>query len=103
MKTNAITLSTTVVVGPDPVSSNVGGETVILAPSSGTYYGLDGVGTRIWELIQKPITVEQMRDLLLAEYEVEPDHCEQDLLALLQKLVRAGLVEMIRPGSNVAE
>jgi hypothetical protein len=58
------------------------------------YYGLDAVGARIWSLIQEPRTVNEIRDILLEEYEVEPERCERDLLALLQKLADEGLIEV---------
>ena len=79
---------------PDHVSSNMDGETVILSLASGVYYGLDTVGSRIWGLIQKPQRVTAVRDTLLAEYEVIPEQCERELLALLNRLIENGLVEV---------
>ena len=81
---------------PDHVSSNMDGETVILALANGVYYGLDPIGSRIWNLIQEPQQVAAVRDALLAEYEVAPTQCERDLLALLSRMAEAGLVEVKR-------
>jgi hypothetical protein len=78
----------------DQVSSDLGGEVAILDLKAGVYYGLDAVGARIWSLIQEPITVNEIRDILLEEYEVEPERCEHDLLALLRRLADEGLVEV---------
>ena len=83
-----------VVASQNPVSANLVDEIVLLEPDSGMYYSLNVVGSRIWELIQKPKTVDEIRDVLLAEYEVEPDRCERDLLNLLQDLVNKDLVEV---------
>jgi hypothetical protein len=85
---------TVVVAARDQVACDLAGEVVILNPTSGTYYGLDNVGARIWGLIQRPQSVSQLREVIVAEYEVEPDRCEEDLVALLQKLVDEGLVEV---------
>jgi hypothetical protein len=52
------------------------------------------VGARVWHLLQEPRTVQDIRETLLMEYEVERDRCERDLLALLQELVAAGLIEV---------
>jgi hypothetical protein len=76
------------------VSTGVGEEVVILDTESGVYYSLDSVAVRIWELIQQPRIVAEVRDAITAEYEVEPDRCECDLLALLEDLVTAGLIEV---------
>lgn len=84
----------TVVATSDQVSSDLKGEVAILDLKAGVYYGLDEVGARIWHLIQEPRTVDQIRDTLLQEYEVEPDRCERDVLALLQRLSDEGLLEV---------
>jgi hypothetical protein len=82
------------VAAKDQASSDLGGEMAILDLKAGVYYGLDAVGARIWSLIQEPRTVNEIRDILLEEYEVEPEHCERDLLALLRRLADEGLVEV---------
>jgi hypothetical protein len=58
------------------------------------YYGLDAVGARVWSLIQQPRTVQSVREALLSEYDVEPDRCERDLLALLNQFLAEGLIEV---------
>jgi hypothetical protein len=78
----------------DQVSSDLGGEVAILDLKAGVYYGLDAVGARIWSLIQEPRTVNEIRDILLEEYEVEPERCERDLLVLLQRLADEGIIEV---------
>jgi hypothetical protein len=70
------------------------GETVILNFKSGVYYGLDEIGTFIWNLIQDPKTLQDVRDALLNEYQVEPERCESDLRALIQELAAAALIKL---------
>ena len=84
----------TVVAAKDQVSSDLGGEVAILDLKAGVYYGLDAVGARIWSLIQEPRTVNEIRNILLEEYEVQPERCERDLLALLQRLADEGIIEV---------
>lgn len=76
------------------LSCDLAGEAVILNLKSGVYYGLDHLGARIWNLIQKPAIVKEIRDTLLKEYDVQPDTCERDLLALLERLAAEGLIEV---------
>jgi len=78
----------------EQVSCDLAGEVAILDVKSGTYYGLNAVGARIWNLIQEPRTVNEIRDTLLKEYDVETECCERELLALLQDLAATGLVEV---------
>ncbi|MGZ4905676.1 MAG: PqqD family peptide modification chaperone [Halobacteriota archaeon] len=58
----------------------------------GAYYSLDALGARIWALIQQPRTVREVRDVLLEEYDCEPDLCERGLLAFLQQLAAHELI-----------
>lgn len=83
-----------VVAAKDQVFCDLAGEAVILNLKSGVYYGLDAVGGQIWNLLQVPITVSNIRDALLKEYDVEASQCECDLLALLQQLATEGLIEI---------
>ena len=84
------------VVAADPkqVSCEVDNEVVILHLTNGIYYGLNQVGARIWSLVQQPITIRQILEVLLAEYEVEPEVCQRDLLGVLGELANHGLIEI---------
>jgi Coenzyme PQQ synthesis protein D (PqqD) len=79
----------------DAVFRKLEAEAVILNLETGTYFGLDAVGTRIWELIQQQGRVDAVLEALLQEYEVEPARCERELLELLQQLSTKGLIEII--------
>ncbi len=83
-----------IVASKEQISTDLGGEAVILNLKTGVYHGLDAVGARIWNLLAESRTVNDMLDALLQEYEVEPDRCERDLLALLQNLANSGLIEV---------
>ena len=87
-----IPLDARVRAAPELLCSDVGGEAVILNMESGIYFGLDPVGTRVWELLQAPRTPAEIRDELLAEFDVEPSRCEADVLRLLGGMRDEGLV-----------
>lgn len=91
---STISDSSSIVAAKDQLSCELDGEAVILNLQNSVYYGLDPVGARIWRLIQTPRTVNEVRDILLQEYDVEADRCERDLLELLQKLAAEGLIEV---------
>jgi hypothetical protein len=78
---------------PDHVlSRRVGDETVLLSLSDERYYGLDGVGTRLWEIVGERRTFGATVDALLAEYEVERDVLTRDLTAVVLDLRANGLL-----------
>lgn len=83
-----------IVAAKDQVSCDLAGETAILNLKDGIYYGLNPVGARIWDLIRTPMTMSEIRDTLLREYDVDPVRCERDLLELVQKLADVGLIKV---------
>lgn len=96
MLTDVLEISPQAIISPMPeqISSELNGEVVILNLSSGVYYGLNEVGTRIWELIQQPCRFNELHNVLLEEYDVPPDACQQELLKLLLELKNACLIEV---------
>jgi hypothetical protein len=82
------------------IACDMNGEVVILDLKSGTYYGLDTLGARVWSLIEAPLSLTSIRDAIMADYEVDAETCERDVLAFLDQMRAAGLVE-IRNGSAV--
>lgn len=74
------------------VATAIPGETVILDPTSGRYFGLDGVGARVWEMLQSPTSLSSVVATITAEYDVDTETCERDLRALLAELDAKGLV-----------
>ena len=83
-----------VVVSQDQVSSDLAGESVILNLKNGTYYGLNELGSVIWEFIQEPKTVADICENILQDYEVDAQTCSSSVQALLVDLVDAQLVEI---------
>lgn len=87
-----MTLDTIVCANPDAMSSSVGSETVILHFTAGMYFGLDEVGTRVWELVQNGRSVREIRDRLLEEYDVDEERCDHAVRSLLTSLAEQGLI-----------
>ncbi len=84
--------STIITVSKDYVYCNVEDEMVLLGMEDGIYYGLNPVGAFIWEQIKEPKTVNEVRDAILKEYDVEKEECSQDLFELLHELAEKGLI-----------
>ena len=87
-----ISKSSTPAVGDHVISADLDGEAVMLNLQSGVYYGLDGVGFKVWGLIQEGKTFEEITHAVVEEYEVEPDECRRDVRALLRQMADKGLV-----------
>ena len=55
-------------------------------------YTLNEVGARIWELIDGVRPVEQIRDLIVSEFEVSQGEAERDLLTLFRQFREIGAI-----------
>ena len=93
-KKQSISLDSIVVASHELVAANLDGEVVILGFKSGSYFGLDHVGALVWELIQEPHRIVDIRDRILDEYDIEPARCEQDLFNLLGDLLDKQLIDI---------
>jgi hypothetical protein len=82
-------------IPPEVMTRTVGEETVILDLATGTYFGLDPVGARIWELVGEGKTLSEVCDRMLEEYEVSREELEADTLKLAEELAARGLVRPV--------
>jgi len=78
----------------DIAACDIDDEKVMMSIERGQYYGLDPVGSRVWELIEEPVKVSALIDELLLRYDVDRETCEQDVLAFLEELYEDGLVRV---------
>jgi hypothetical protein len=95
MINSPINLQTKVQRNLNMVSSKIDNELVMMSIENGEYYGLDEVGSRIWELIEKPVVVEELVLALLDEFEVERKDCEVETFEFLEELSSKKLLIII--------
>jgi hypothetical protein len=87
-------LNQTIALSPDVISQQVSGETVLLDLQSENYFGLDEVGTRIWQLIKETNDLNSIYQTLLSEYEVSEDRLQNDMYVLLSEISDLGLIKL---------
>ena len=73
-------------------AQEVDGEMVLLDMESENYFGLDEVGTSIWETMQEEADLDKVFSTLLAQYEVPEDVLKSDLVNFVKKLEESGLI-----------
>jgi Coenzyme PQQ synthesis protein D (PqqD) len=87
-----LTPQTAVVRSPDQVSGDLDGKVVLLSIENGEYYNLNEVGSRIWALLEKPMTVAALIETIMGEFEVERAACEKETGEFLAKLQKDKLL-----------
>ncbi|MCF6206535.1 MAG: PqqD family protein [Sulfurovum sp.] len=68
-------------------AQEVDGEMVLLDMNSENYFGLDAVGTDIWNLLSEGKTIGETQKALLEMYDVDVNTLEKDIEDFIGKLV----------------
>ena len=77
------------------IEAEIDGEIVAMNIETGFCYGLNLVGSRIWNLLADPVYIYRLCEQLCAEFEVDPDICERQVLDLLEELRAENLVQIL--------
>ena len=94
---STISLESSFTINEGIIARELDGETVILNLSSGTYFGLNAVGTRVWQLLESHTSLKEVLDTMGDEFEVEAAMLEADLLRLVAQFSREELVSQSAP------
>ena len=90
---------TKLVAADEAITSQVDDEKVVLQTETETYYGVGGVGSRAWELLEeRPHTLGELRSTIVEEYDVDPDRARRDIDAFVADLHEKSLVETVDDG-----
>jgi hypothetical protein len=85
-------LTDTFTLSEDVVAREVGEETMLLDLASGTYFGLNPVGGRFWQLLEEGMSGMEARDALLEAFDVDAAQLDADLSDLLAQFAEQGLI-----------
>ncbi len=77
------------------LSSPVADELVMFDTAHGKYYGMNDIASAIWERLDEPVTVQEVCDSLVAEFDVSPEECRRDVTAFLIRLKEKDLIRVI--------
>lgn len=88
----SVTLSDTLTLSPDAAFREIDREVVILDLASGSYFGLNSVGSRAWVLMVDGKSLKDVHGVLAGEYDVASEQLERDLVAWAERLVEKGLL-----------
>lgn len=81
-----------IAINPTVIYRELSGEVVLLNLQSGVYYGLDSVGSRVWQLLMESRGIDDVCATLLNEYDVSADALRADVERLVGELTDKGLV-----------
>ena len=80
---------------PSTLFREVQGEGVLLQLDTGEYFGLDEIGTRIWQLLVEKGDLAAVETALVDEYDVDATTLADDLNRIVQELASKQLIEIV--------
>jgi hypothetical protein len=89
-----LSLEAVVVRPAEPLTASVDGELVMLDPRRSHYFAIDSIGSRVWELLEQPLSIGDLCSKLESEFDVTPETCRADVLAFLEELRQADLLDV---------
>jgi hypothetical protein len=87
-----ISLTDRIRANPSMLATEVDGETVMMDAERGTYYGLNAVGSDIWNRLAEPMVVSELCADLARSYDAPAGQIEAETLDLLRSLAEKNLV-----------
>ena len=84
---NTVTLQSVISRNPEIIHSAMDDELVMMSVDQGLFFGIDKIGTHIWNLLETPLKAEVLIEKLVAHYDVEPELCKNDTLLFLNDML----------------
>lgn len=81
----------------DVIAQAIDAEVVLLDPESETYFGLDAIGTRIWQLLSEQRSFEELVAELVTQYDAREEQIREEAAVFLEQLCAEGLVTRVNP------
>ena len=79
----------------DTISGQIDDELVMVDIEKGSYFSLNSVATRIWELLENPLTTDDLCELLVKEYDVSLTQCQAEVEEHFIKMQQLGLIKKL--------
>jgi hypothetical protein len=102
-QTPRIAAASIIVRNDEPITVEVDGSVVMMSIEKSMYYGLEGVGGRIWQMAERPRSVAEICVELAVEYDVEPEVCLRDVCDFVEQLMRADLIRIMEASRDPVE
>jgi hypothetical protein len=93
-ETASLTLDSLVARTQEILASEMGKETVMLDIAKGAYFGMDEIGSTIWDMIESPVRISDLCATLQSQFDVAAQDCQRDVLEFLNQLKEQGLLNV---------
>lgn len=83
-------------ISQEVLFSKIDEEVVLMSIEADSYFGLDPIGSHIWEILSKqPASINELVTLLLEEYEVDEATCLKDVQTFIDDMSARKLIMQV--------
>jgi hypothetical protein len=92
--TETLTLDSVIIHYSKIISSEIDNESILLNIENNNYYRIPATAKRVWSMLTNPISIAEIIETLLTEYNVSREQCEKDVFAFLNNLLANNLIRI---------
>ncbi len=89
---NKLSEQSVIIRNPEIIHSVMDDEVVMMSVDQGAFFGVDKIGSHIWNLLENQTKVEDLIEILVLHYEVEPELCKTDTLLFLNDMLQKKVI-----------
>jgi hypothetical protein len=78
-----LSIHTTLARNSEIISSKIDDEVIMMSIEEGKYFGLDSIGSIIWELLEESNSLKEILPQLISEFEVSEEQCQKDCMTFI--------------------
>ena len=78
---------------PKIIHSTIDDEIVLFSDENNSYFNLNRTGSIIWELIEKPISMQELIDQLAIRFRIGAADITEDVMEYIEPLEKKGLIK----------
>jgi len=89
-----LTMNSVIKRSPEIVHSDMDDETVMMSIEQGEYYGIDAIGSDIWNMLEEEKSIKDICSSLCQRYDVDESVCQQDVMRFLENMYERKIIVM---------
>ena len=83
-----LTPTTILARNPEIIANEIDDEIVMMSIEEGSYFGLNSIGSIIWQELEEAKSVESIISILLERFDVEEKTCREETIAFIESMIK---------------
>ena len=83
-----LTPTTILARNPEIIANAIDDEIVMMSIEEGSYFGLNSIGSIIWQELEEAKSIESIISILLERFDVEEQTCREETIAFIENMIK---------------